>query len=509
MAITNNLPKNKYDVIIIGAGIGGLTCASYLAKSGFDVLICEQHDKPGGYVTSFSRKGFVFDSGPKSIGSNGVVFPILKELGLYDGIRFIRPSIQIITPWAKFKMGSLAQIKEDLSTKFPEAESQVNGYFNELQELVGLFGAVFKPNTLSQFFDMDTPFRSMKFARTMFQYRDTNSLDLINKHVSNERLRRILLLILTYPIMNVLTVAALWYSYLYDFWYPLGGMQVISKAFADFFKSKGGTLSLNTCVSEIMAERGRASGVKLDNNELINSDFVISNVDWRQTYTKLLDAKHVDEVFVRQIDSNPVSESFICVYLGTNLNKDRLSEMSDHNYYLPIDARLYSERNQDNSDFFGNCDIYVSISLHDESRAPPNNLAVTLMAMAPYNYFSKRAVSLHRRGRDYRNLKASVAKRLIKIAEGIIPNLSEHIVTENTATPLTYERYTLNSEGASAGWNWNPRHSLSTNYSSRFGSLRTPIRNLLTCGHWCLTPGSVPSSMITGKKVAELVEAAV
>jgi len=453
---TSKILKTKYDVIIIGAGIGGLTCASYLAKAGFDVLICEQHNKPGGYVTSFNRKGFIFDSGPKSIGSNGVVFPILSELGLYDRIKFIKPSIQVITPDTRFKIESLTQIKENLNVSFPEARSQINGYFEELEGLINIFGEVFKPNELSDFFDMDTPFRNMKLAKTMLLYQNTNSLDLINKHVSDDRLRQILLLILTYPIMNVLTVAALWYSYLYDFWYPIGGMQVISNAVADFFKSMGGTLSFNTCV--------------------------------------------------RQVESNPVSESFVCVYLGTNLNKHDLSEMSDHNYYLPVHGRLYTERKQDDPNFFCNCDIYVSISLHDESRAPMNNVALTLMTMAPYHYFSKWVTNLHKRSRDYRNLKAFAAKQLIKIAEGIIPNLNTHIVSENIATPLTYKRYTLNSEGASAGWNWNPRYSLLTDYSSRLGSLKTPIRNLLTCGHWCLTPGSVPSSMITGKKVAELIK---
>ena len=146
--------------------------------------------------------------------------------------------------------------------------------------------------------------------------------------------------------MNVLTVMALWYSYLHDFWYPIGGMQVVSNAVADFFKKMGGTLSLNTKVSRVIVERDIATGVKLGNNEIIRSDFVISNVDWRQTYSKLLSAKYEDEDFIRQIDSNPVSESVICVYLGTNLNKYNLSEMSDHNYYLPANGRLYTERDQ-------------------------------------------------------------------------------------------------------------------------------------------------------------------
>lgn len=65
----------RYDVIIVGAGIGGLTCGAALAKAGKKVLICERHAKPGGYVTSFQRAGFTFDGGLQSFGSNGLVSP--------------------------------------------------------------------------------------------------------------------------------------------------------------------------------------------------------------------------------------------------------------------------------------------------------------------------------------------------------------------------------------------------------------------------------------------------
>ena len=55
--------KDKYDVIVIGAGIGGLTCGAFLAKEGLSVLVAEQHSRPGGCCTTFQRKGFNFDAG--------------------------------------------------------------------------------------------------------------------------------------------------------------------------------------------------------------------------------------------------------------------------------------------------------------------------------------------------------------------------------------------------------------------------------------------------------------
>ena len=92
-----------YDVIIIGAGISGLVCGCYLAKSGMKVLVVEQHDKPGGYCTSFSRQGYTFDAAAHSLGSyrtGGSLHKILDELNVNKIIQITRcnPSDIILTP---------------------------------------------------------------------------------------------------------------------------------------------------------------------------------------------------------------------------------------------------------------------------------------------------------------------------------------------------------------------------------------------------------------------------
>ena len=76
---------NEYDVIVIGAGIGGLVCAALLAKGGLKTLVLEQHHLPGGYCTSFKRKEFAFDAAVHFVegaGENGQFLEILKELGV-------------------------------------------------------------------------------------------------------------------------------------------------------------------------------------------------------------------------------------------------------------------------------------------------------------------------------------------------------------------------------------------------------------------------------------------
>src|SRR4030043_1242233 len=98
-----NENKNIYDAIIIGAGISGLVCGCYLAKAGMKVLIVEQHNKPGGYFTSFKRKGFLFDAAAHSFGNyreGGHVRKIFTEIGVDKIIKIQRfdPSDIIIAP---------------------------------------------------------------------------------------------------------------------------------------------------------------------------------------------------------------------------------------------------------------------------------------------------------------------------------------------------------------------------------------------------------------------------
>lgn len=95
--------SEEYDAIIIGAGIGGLVCGCYLAKAGMKVLICEQHHKPGGYCTSFKRKGFTFDAAAHCFGSyrkDGFVRRIFNDIGINEKVKILRynPSDIVITP---------------------------------------------------------------------------------------------------------------------------------------------------------------------------------------------------------------------------------------------------------------------------------------------------------------------------------------------------------------------------------------------------------------------------
>ena len=128
---------SKYDAIIIGAGIGGLTCGSYLAKAGKKVLICEQQSKLGGCCTSFKRDGFTFEASIHWLNEcekGGVIYKTLEDLGIQDKIEFVRfdPVHRIIGRDFELVLSSdLAKFEEDLVSMFPAERKSIHKFISK------------------------------------------------------------------------------------------------------------------------------------------------------------------------------------------------------------------------------------------------------------------------------------------------------------------------------------------------------------------------------------------
>src|SRR3990170_4008939 len=131
----------KYDAVIIGAGIGGLTCGSILAKNGFKTLIIEQHSIPGGYCTSFERNGFVFDAAvhfSERLGEGGTFYQILKDLGVEKEIEVykIDPLYRVFFGDESFSIpADLNEYIKMLSKKFPKEEKGISELFKTIKRL--------------------------------------------------------------------------------------------------------------------------------------------------------------------------------------------------------------------------------------------------------------------------------------------------------------------------------------------------------------------------------------
>ncbi|MCX7926739.1 MAG: FAD-dependent oxidoreductase [Candidatus Omnitrophica bacterium] len=243
------MSSRKYDVIIIGAGIGGLTCGCYLAKAGMKVLIVEQHTQVGGYCTSFNRQGFTFNvltSTLGNLGKNKALGLIMSELGIDKKLDFIKvdPSDIILT-----------------SVYSIPIYSDFNKTINKLQESFPKEAIKIK-----EFFDF---IRNSDMINLYFKLRRKTLKELLDSYFLDIQLKSIFTMMLCRLGLHPKDIAAFtsvvhFREFIMDMGYhPKGGMQRLSDAFAGRFRDFGGEILLKSRVDKIIIKNKKAMGVNI------------------------------------------------------------------------------------------------------------------------------------------------------------------------------------------------------------------------------------------------------
>ncbi|MHB8278897.1 MAG: phytoene desaturase family protein [Candidatus Humimicrobiaceae bacterium] len=497
--------SKKYDVIIIGAGIGGLTCGALLAKNGFKTLVIEQHSIPGGYCTSFKRNGFVFDAAvhfSEGLGEGGRFYQILKELKVEKEIELhkIDPLYRVFFGDESFSVSAdLNEYISILSKKFPKEGKGISELFETIKRL--------KKETEK----LPTPLRiwnkifvPLKFP-LIFKYYKKTFAEMTADYIEDVRLKAIICAGWPYvglPPSKISAIQMAGYLYSAHFeghYYPKGGTQVLVSTLAKALKKYGGELQLSTKVTKVLVENNKAVGVETAKGNKINAKYVVSNADARQTFLKLIEPGKLNSKFLNCLNQMEPSISFFQVWLGVDMNlRDKGVTESEIFCYPSYDLDyVYDSCMQ--GKFESGCGIAIPTS-SDPGLAPENKHIVSLIYPIPYDYKERWRTENGKRGDSYRKLKDEIKRQLIKTAERVIPKLSEHIILSEAATPLTLERYTQNSKGAAYGWASIPDQSGTSRLQPE-----TPIKNLYLAGHWTTSGGGTITVAISGKNTAEMI----
>lgn len=460
--------SDEYDAIIIGAGIGGLVCGCYLAKAGMKVLICEQHYKPGGYCTSFKRKGFTFDAAADCFGAyrkDGITRKVFEELGIdkkLNIIRFDPPSIVLTPDYRIHFWNDLEKTISEFQTAFPDEKTNISKFF------------YFLSNS-----------DSISFSRI----RNWTFKNLLDSYFTNDRLKAVL----SFPLLAMaglppsMISAFMGVKFFSEFfldggYYPIGGMQVLSDTIAERFKGFGGELRLSSLVKKIKVKDNKVIGIVLENGDFILSKYVISNCDARQTFLKLIGKEKVEKEFYNQIKDMMPSISNFIAYLGLSKSFNPPYPQGSAVFFSQHYDLDKAYRSAQKSDIDGYNGHTFRIS-HDKS---------TIYAIIP-TAFKNRLFWINNKHRFLELLIENIEKTTI-------PGLSEHIVYKEAATPYTLYRYTLNYKGASYGW-------ASTPSQLAVPGLRKPpsIQDLYLTGHWTTLGVGISGVIYVSHEVSKLI----
>ena len=387
--------NSDYDAIVIGSGIGGLVAAAYLARKGVRVLVCEQHTQPGGYFTSFKRKGYTFDGGIQACEDCGMLLPMLEQLGVRERIELHRSLFAYVTPDLFLPLRraeDISRFYSELSKVFP-AESQglsfISQKADEFSSVMESFNSM--PNPLFNPFSrllgalpgwVLQNWRNFRHAPDLMRHMNITMEDFFKEHLKDPDLLRFLAQ-LGYagtPAAFVLGMI----TFVLDYYYPIGGIQAISDVLADLIEEKGGRIRYKTLVEEIVLEGDRAAGIRLKGGETVRAPYVISNSDARRTYLDMLPASSVPASYRRKLLQAEVCESAFNVFLGVDIPTEDLPLQGCHHvYYFPDYQGVDFKYDLDNTDLYSRAPVEICVpTVTDPALAPKGKTSMLLQCIA-------------------------------------------------------------------------------------------------------------------------------
>jgi phytoene dehydrogenase-like protein len=526
------MPEHSYNSIIVGGGIAGLTSAAYLAREGQKVLLIEKNKECGGLVNSFTRDGFHFDAGVRALEDAGIIFAMLKDLGIQLEVVKSPVSLGIENEILHIEnIDSLIKYRELLAKFYPESLAEIDAVLRNIRKIMkhmdvlyGIENPVFKDlkHDRTFLFKKLLPWLP-KFITTVGKINRLNMPieDYLGKLVKNPSLLNI---ISQHFFKNTPAFFAMSYFSLYlDYFYPKGGVGKLTEALIDKITECGGEIKAETKIIKVMAEKCL---VKDQNDITYKYDNLIWAADLKTLY-KITETEGLSpKIKIKFNDSkskmlkNRGGDSVFSLFLGVDEPLGSFSKIAQgHFFYTPSKLGLgethRSELNHLLSNFekIGKKQIYtwldkftrlntyeISIpGLKDPELVPPGKTGVIISFLAEYDLFSK----VREAGWLDEFITELENRVLTVISDSVYPMLRDRIISRFSFTPLSIENRVGSSEGAITGWSFQKIMPVinKIQYSDR--SVLTPIPSICQAGQWAYSPAGVPMSILTGKLAAD------
>jgi prolycopene isomerase len=272
-----------------------------------------------------------------------------------------------------------------------------------------------------------------------------------------------------------------------------GGAQKIGDAFEKAVKINGGEIYYSKPVKQIKIENTKVKGIVLEDESEFDADTVVSAIDAKTTFNKLIDPALLPQKFHDKLNSTIVSDTFFIVSIVTDIDP------SEHGFD-GSDVFINSSMDIDEAlglNVPGKSSFHLNFPKYRLDDADPNMYGIQIVFPVTFDFENHwRTGPNFERGEEYNAFKKEFADKLVKIVEQYIPELSAHIVDMDIATPITMYRYTHNYHGAAVGWSYTDL--------KQWKQKNPFIEGLYQAGHW-VGPSGIPSVIYSGKTAAELI----
>lgn len=479
-------------VIIIGAGIGGLSAAIRLAKLGFSVTVLEKNETVGGKVNFVESDGYKFDTGASLLTMKHVLEDVFdfaeRELKDYLDIVLLEPICRYFwTDGTKFDASTnIEKTESEIAEIAPNDLANFKKYLADSKQKYEVATRTFLAKSLNDLPELMRP----KFFGDLLKISTLKTLDKHNaKYFQSPKLQQLFNRFATYngssPYQIPATFALIPHvEFGLGAWYVSGGMYQIPKALERLANELNVEIKTSCQVEKIVVEDKKAIGVRVS-GEILKADFIISNADAIETYRNLLPIEK------KKFQNREPSCSGFVLLLGT---RKKFPQLAHHNIFFSEDYKAEFDAIFKQKRPAMNPTIYISAtSVSDQSQAPKNCENLFILINAPY---TNETTNWQIEAKSYRDL---IIKKLEDFG---LEGLENSIDFEQIITPEDFEKKYRANRGSIYGISSNGIFS---------AFLRVPnkskeIENLYFVGGATHPGGGIPLVLLSGKMTSEMIK---
>ena len=508
--------KEHYDIVVIGAGMGGLTAATLLSKAGYSVVVVDMASIVGGYLAGFHRNRFRFDTAIhwlNQCNEGGIVHTVFEMIGTdYPKAINQKRIKRYVGDYHDYLLTNHPDIlMQQLQQEFPKEKAGIERFFKDAKALgqnMSLYGSNIRSTETMKFSEKLPHFyKTFRFILPFIKHvRFSGVAGLkkgLNRYFKEPKLHD---LFCTEPDLLSCLIPIGW-AYFNDFQNPpKGGGQAFPEWLAHVIAFYKGEIYFHSKVTKIILEGKVAKGVEIDHRGThykVHSKYVIAACDVETLYEKMLPAEMIPSSLKEKLNNAILYSSSVTVAVALDCNPALLGFDEE---MIIISSKEISQQDHAGGNPEISEIIILAPSFRDDTMAPAGNGTITIFMPAEMHQHDFWKAEIDKegnyiRGASYNEHKNKIAEVLIKrVEEKVAPGLKSHILFFDVATPITHQRYTGNKNGTMMG-----ARPGKENMQAKVAHYRTPIKNLILSGHWAELGGGVPIAVKSGFNAALLV----
>lgn len=444
----------EVDVLVIGAGLGGLSSAILLAQSGLRVQVLERHYTAGGFTHAFARKGHEWDVGVHYVGEMAAGSQARRIMDRLTGGRLEWAPLGPVYDEARFGDDRFAfrsgrsELQTDLTRRFPDEAGAIERYLELIARCSAAMPLVCGLRLLPQ--PVGRMLRRLAAARIPPECARTTRA-VLQELTDNTALQAILCTQwgnhgVPPGQSSFLMHALVAHHYLKGAWYPVGGSARIGASLVASLRAAGGEVFTQADVAAIELEGGRAVGVRMADGTLLRARTIISSAGVHNTFGRLLPPWAASTSgYAAAAAALPASHGHLCLYVALQGTASEL-ELPSHNVWVfpgyDHDAQVHA--------FLDDAQRPLPVAYlsfpptrdPDFARRHPHHSTLELIAPSPPGLFEPwRDTPWGRRGAGYDALKAQWTRRLLDVMYQQLPQLRGRVVHSELSTPLSTRHF--------------------------------------------------------------------